>query len=259
MVDSNQPVMTKQAMPFDNLLAQCRDLVCERLAQALNGMLDKVDETLSALINESQDRDLRKLYLETKDKALAQRKPIAELFAAQYLKEFQVRSNRVKKTAQSFSEFDSSSLELDLVGEDDLNETLKVNDMATKLRRYCDEELVALDQRVGVLLGDANLEAEDNPFSPQAICDAFKHACRSIVSNVKVRMVFLKLFDDHVLDDIRPIYKAVNALLVQNSILPKIRFRGRTGQRRRQGIRCRRAGERGSGGASRSCCQQRSQ
>ncbi len=234
MVDSNQPVMTKQAMPFDNLLAQCRDLVCERLAQALEGMLDKVDETLSALINESQDRDVRKLYLETKDKALAQRKPIAELFAAQYLKEFQVRSNRVKKTAQSFSEYDSSTLELDLVGEDDLNETLKVNDMATKLRRYCDEELVALDQRVGVLLGDANLEAEDNPFSPQAICDAFKHTCRSIVSNVKVRMVFLKLFDDHVLDDIRPIYKAVNALLVQNSILPKIRFavaRGKEGSK----------------------------
>jgi hypothetical protein len=36
-------------------------------------------------------------------------------------------------------------------------------------------------------------------------------------------MVLLKLFDDHVLDDIRTVYKAVNALLVQNSILPKIR------------------------------------
>jgi hypothetical protein len=234
MIDSNLPITTKQAMPFDSLLAQSRDLVCERLAQALGGMLDKVDDTLSALINETQDRDVRTLYLEAKDKALAQRKTIAELFGAQYLKEFQVRSNRVKKTGQSFSEFDSSSLELDLVGEDDLNETLKVNDMATKLRQYCDEELVALDQRVGVLLGDANLEAEDNPFSPQAICDAFKHTCRSVVSNVKVRMVFLKLFDDHVLDDIRSIYKAVNALLVQNSILPKIRFsvsRGKEGSK----------------------------
>lgn len=234
MIDSDLPVTTKQAMPFDSLLAQSRDLVCERLTQALGGMLDKVDDTLSALINETQDRDVRTLYLETKDKALAQRKTIAEQFGAQYLREFQVRSNRVKKIGQSFSEFDSSSLELDLVGEDDLNETLKVNDMATKLRQYCDEELVALDQRVGVLLGDANLEAEDNPFSPQAICDAFKHTCRSVVSNVKVRMVFLKLFDDHVLDDIRSIYKAVNALLVQNSILPKIRFavsRGKEGSK----------------------------
>jgi hypothetical protein len=234
MIDSNLPVTTKQAMPFDSLLAQSRDLVCERLAQALDGMLDKMDGTLSALIFETQDRDLRALYLETRDKALAQRKTIAEQFRALYLREFQVRSNRVKKIGQSFSDFDSSSLELDLVGEDDLNETLKLNDMATKLRRYCDEELVALDQRVGVLLGDANLEAEDNPFSPQAICDAFKNTCRNVDSNVKVRMVLLKLFDDHVLDDIRSVYKAVNALLVQNSILPKIRFgvsRGKEGSK----------------------------
>src|SRR6266850_1186266 len=234
MIDSNQPVTTKQATSFDSLLVQCRDLVCERLAQALDGMLDKMDDTLSALIFETQDRDLRTTYLETRDKALEQRQTIAEQFRAHYLREFKVRSNRVKKIGQSFSDFDSSSLELNLVGEDDLNETLKLNDMATKLRQYCDEELAALDQRVGVLLGDANLEAEDNPFSPQAICDAFKHTCRNVDTNVKVRMVLLKLFDDHVLDDIRPVYKAVNALLVQNSILPKIRFgvsRGKEGSK----------------------------
>ncbi|MGQ0579181.1 MAG: DUF1631 family protein [Betaproteobacteria bacterium] len=225
MTDPNPPVTTKQTMPFESLLAQCRDLVCERLVQGLDGMLDKVDETLTNLILDSQDRDLRKLYAETKDKAVAQRQAIVEQFRAQYLREFQVRSNRVRKIGQSFSDVDSTAVELDLVGEDDLNETLKLNDMATKLRQYCDEELVALDQRVGVLLGDANLEVEDNPFSPQAILNAFKHTCRHVDSNVKVRMVLLMLFDDHVLDDIRSVYKAVNALLVQNSILPKIRFR----------------------------------
>src|SRR5882762_10772271 len=234
MTESNPPGTTKQAMPFDSLLVQGRDLVCERLAQALDGMFDKMDDTVSALVNETQDPDVRKLYLETKDKALTQRKTIEENFRSHYLREFQARSNRTKKTGQSFSELDSSSSELDLVGEDDLNETLKLNDMATKLRQYCDEELVALDQRVGVLLGDANLEAEDNPFSPQAICDAFKHTCRNVDTNIKVRMVLLKLFDDHVLDDVRPVYKAVNALLVQNSILPKIRFsvsRGKEGSK----------------------------
>ncbi len=230
MTDPNTPGTTKQAMPFDSLLAQSRNLVCELLGEALDGMLDKVDDTLSALMSETQDPEMRKLYSETRNKALAQRKTIAEQFRAQYLREFQARSNRVRKTGQSFSDLDSYSLELDLVGEDDLNETLKLNDMATKLRQYCDEELVALDQRVGVLLGDANLEAEDNPFSPKAICDAYKLTCRQVDSNVKVRMVLLTLFDDHVLDDIRSVYKAVNALLVQNSILPKIRFRVARGQ-----------------------------
>jgi hypothetical protein len=39
-------------------------------------------------------------------------------------------------------------------------------------------------------------------------------------------MVFHSLFDDHVLDDIRSIYKDLNALLVARSILPKIRYGG---------------------------------
>ena len=43
-------------------------------------------------------------------------------------------------------------------------------------------------------------------------------------------MVLLKLFDDYVIDDMRAIYKAVNAVLVENSILPKIRSAGRQGR-----------------------------
>ena len=96
--------------------------------------------------------------------------------------------------------------------------------MASKLRRICEDEINALDQRVGVLLGDAELESDASPLSPQAICDAYKKTCRTMIESLAVRGVFLKLFDDHVLDEIRSIYKALNDLLVQNSILPKIRY-----------------------------------
>ncbi|MEO8157748.1 MAG: DUF1631 family protein [Betaproteobacteria bacterium] len=215
------------ATPFDVLLAQCRDLVSDRLGQAMAGMLDKVDDALGTLISETRDAGTQKLYAQTRDKALAQREAIEKQFRARFLREFQQRSNRVKKIGDSFSEIDLSSLELELVGDDDLDETLKFNAMASRLRQYCDEELIALDQRVGVLLGDASLQAEDNPFTPQAICDAYKDTCRQIDSNVEVRMVMLRLFDDHVADEIRAVYKAVNALLVQNSILPKIRMAAR--------------------------------
>src|SRR5436190_18120870 len=96
--------------------------------------------------------------------------------------------------------------------------------MLSKLRKYCDEELAALDQRIGVLLGDANLQAANNPFSPESICDAYQQACHTLDTNMKVRTVLRKLFDDHVVDAVRAIYKDVNALLVKNSILPKIRY-----------------------------------
>jgi hypothetical protein len=224
MSDSDKSAGAQQATPFDSLLAQSRDLVCDRLSEALAAMLDKVDESLTARINETQDRDAQEVYRNTRDKTLAQRAAIEKQFHSRLLKEFQQRSNRAKKTGQSLSEIDLSSLELELVGDDDLNETLRFKELANKVGKYCDEELIALDQRVGVLLGDADLQPEDNPFSPQVIADAYKSTCRHVDSDVKVRGVLLKLFDDHVLDSVRSIYKDVNALLVKNGILPKIRY-----------------------------------
>ena len=171
---------------------------------------------------------MRDVYITAKDKALSQRKIIEDQFRHNYLAEFERRIQREVKRDE-FSQYDLSSLELGLVNDEDLEETLKVNDMSAKLRRYCEEELNALDQRIGVLIGDANLQADGNPFSPQAVCNAYKQTCRTLESNMKIRMIFHKLFDDYVLDDVRSIYKDINALLIQRSILPKIRFGIRRG------------------------------
>src|SRR5262249_22670701 len=159
----------------------------------------------------------------TRSIVVAQRKTLEQQFQTCYLGEFRRRSDQARKIGQAMGQTDGEPGQLELVCEEDLDETLRFNTMATKLRAYCDEELVALDQRVGVLLGDASLQANENPFSPLAICDAYKQACRQASTNVRARRVLLKLFDDHVLDDVRSMYKAVNTLLIQNSILPKIR------------------------------------
>ena len=224
MREFDRPIPSQQANQFERILKECQDLACTRLSQSVGGMLDKAEETLWGLANQTQDRETRNTYLQAKDKAIAERKVIEEQFRSNYLAEIRNRAQHDKKSEGDFSKYDLSSLELGLVNDDDLNETLQTNEMAAKLRRYCEEELVALDQRVGVLVGDATLQGEGNPFSPQAICNAYRLACKHLETDLKVRVIFLKLFDDHVLDDIRSIYKDLNGLLVQRSILPKIRY-----------------------------------
>ncbi|HSW84901.1 MAG TPA: DUF1631 family protein [Usitatibacter sp.] len=211
-----------QNTAFDTLLAQSRDLFGDKLGEALAHMFDSTDAHLSELATKTTDKDLSKRYLETRDAALANRETIEAQFKQRLMSEFDKRANKVKKVGTSLSDF--SLDELSLVGEDDLNETLKFNDMAAKLRRYCEDELSALDQRVGVLLGDATIESEDNPFGPQVILDAYKNAVQKAEQPIEIRMVFLKLFDDHVADTVRSSYKEVNDLLVENGILPKIRY-----------------------------------
>jgi hypothetical protein len=221
---SPQATSNQQATQFDRLLKECEDLAVVRLGASVARMLDKAADALWGLADQTTDREQRDLYLKAKDKALGERRTIEDQFRSNYLTECRTRARRERGEGNQFARADLSSLELGLVNDDDLEETLKVNDMAAKLRRFCEEELVALDQRVGVLVGDATLHGEANPFSPQAIVTAFKLACRHVEPELRIRVVLLKLFDDHVLDDVRSIYRDLNALLVQRSILPKIRY-----------------------------------
>jgi hypothetical protein len=210
-----------QARSFEGLLSESRDLVGERLRAAMAGMLAKADESLASLAAHTQNKEAREAYQQTRKALATGGQTLEAQFHQLYLAEFLKRTSQVTDDGQSFAEFDTS---LELVGEDDLEETLNFKQLATKLRRYCDEELGALDQRVGVLLGDANLAAEHNPFGPETICDAYQQACHALQADSRVRGVLRKLFDDHVIDEVRSIYKDVNELLVRNSILPKIRY-----------------------------------
>lgn len=217
MADSPQPLGQ-----FEKLLAESRDLVSGQLAAALGGMLDKADQALVALIGDARDREAQKAYQDTRKLLGSERKKLQAEFQKFYIKEFRARSKIDDDASKGSSEPYTS---LSLVGDEDLEETLKFRELSAKLRLFCDEELVALDQRIGVLLGDANLRADANPFSPEAICDAYQRACHEVAADPKVRAAMRKLFDDHVIDAVRAIYKAVNALLVKGGILPKIRYK----------------------------------
>jgi len=212
--------------PFDAILAQSRDQFCERLGEAMSGMLDKADEALSGYVEKTQDKDAQGYYQAARDVVSRNRADIESEFSRRYLEEFSKRVREVKNALGTAVDLEEAPLEmeLELVGEEDLDETLKFNDMAARLRRMCDQELGALDQRAAVILGDANLQADQNPFGALAILSAYKQVCKGVESDVKIRRALLKLFDDHFADKVRGAYKEVNDLLIENSILPKIKF-----------------------------------
>ena len=211
---------TASSSSFDSILDECLNLFADKLKEAVHGMLEKADESLVELTSGTQNRELQKDYQEARKVIGAGKNEFEKKFFESYLREFQKKSNKAKNE-QSFADIEIS---LSLVEDTDLEEAIKYKEVAAKMRKFCDEELAALDQRVGVLLGDASLEAEANPFGPEAIGEAFQQACKVLETTPKVREVLRKLFDDSVIDEMRSIYKAANALLVKHSILPKIRY-----------------------------------
>ena len=223
MREFDRAATSPEAVNFEQLLRECQDVASQRLSRSIVAMLDKIEQTPWTPTNSPNDREARDQFASAKQALMANRMLLQERFYAHFLGEFET-ATLGRRGGSNFAEKDLSSMELSLVDESDFEETLRMNEMSVKLRRYCDEEVVALDQRVGVLLGDATLQGKANPFSPQAICSAFRRTCADIERDIKIRLTLLKMFDDHVLDDIRSIYKDPNAVLVQHAILPKIRY-----------------------------------
>ena len=58
---------------------------------------------------------------------------LEQQFHQRFLAEFQSRSNKARQTSGAFADADLSSLELSLVADEDLAETLKFNELAAKL------------------------------------------------------------------------------------------------------------------------------
>ena len=209
------------ANQYETLLQECRDLFRDHLLEAVRRTFDSMDESLSKLADAAKDDESRSRYLAARDMALRHREVIESQFRRRLMSEFQSRVDKSRQGARMQS-FDMEDLQL--VGEEEMNETLSFNDMAAKVRSHCDEEMNALDQRAAVLLGKTAVGPEENPFGAKVVADAFKHACQQVDCPLDVRLVFMKSFEKLALDGIRGTCREVNDLLVANAILPKIRY-----------------------------------
>jgi hypothetical protein len=114
-------------------------------------------------------------------------------------------------------------LELKLLDDDALEESIAVQEMTNKLKAACEPELYALGRRMGYLMERPELDDDANPMSPDTICRALKDACDAIESGYKVRVTLLKMLERYVASDLQRIYGEINTHLVQQQILPEIR------------------------------------
>ena len=111
---------------------------------------------------------------------------------------------------------------LSLVDPDELEESVAVKNVAAKIRNLCREDLFALDRRVALLLSNPTVEGEDNPLSPEAICDSARAAVGMIDSDLEIRLVVLKLFDRHLTRMAERFYPELNAWLARQGVLPDV-------------------------------------
>lgn len=204
------------------LISDCRDFTLRRLRESLHGMLAKIEEDLLARAEAELDRDQRNLYMFACGKARENWAGIEQAFIDNLSRYFdaRVRGEPVQQAAFSAPK---SLDELSLVGEDELTQDLAVNQITRKLREHCDEDLYAVEQRLGSLLGKQEPTDADNPVGTEAIANALRAASEEVDPGVQMRMVLLQSLEQHISSELTRLYQELNARLMRQNVLPGLR------------------------------------
>ena len=205
------------------VLKHCRELASSSLISALPVVMDKLDDALFDLANRSSNNQDQSVYFETMRQVRVKRAGIETEFRQCFKESVRATIERLAGSKRRDPLADTSTADLGLVDEDDFEETLAVTNMVQKIRGNCSEALYALERRIAELLAVDELHPDDNPFGPEAMCNAFKDACSQIDTDVEVRLIILKLFDRHVGTEVEGLYCRINDYLVEQGVLPEIR------------------------------------
>ncbi len=216
-----RPRAKLSAQESASVLGGCRDLALKGISSALSVMLDRIEEDLFSLAENSRDREAQNLYLDARAQTREKRAAIESAFRRHFINVFDGKAKGV--APKSRAEPEGGMLELKLLDDDALEESIAVQEMTNKLKAACEPELYALGRRMGYLMEKPELEDDANPMSPDTICRALKDACDAIESGYKVRVTLLKMLERYVASDLQRIYGDINTHLVQQQILPEIR------------------------------------
>jgi hypothetical protein len=220
VIDLNQYERSRRAQASAETLGMlhgCRDLLIEGATRVLTRQTEAMENTLLAMADRSPLLETRNTYFGALGILNKQANELLSRCKDAYCQAFDGFSLARDKPA---------SLELDelsLVGDQDFEIALAVDKATSRLRYNSAEELVALDARIGHLMGRSGLSENDNPLGPRALCEALLDGIARMQVEQNVRIVLLNQFDLALTTELAQIYHSINSYLADRGILPDLK------------------------------------
>ena len=113
---------------------------------------------------------------------------------------------------------------LSLVDESVMDEGAVLHEIATRQESRTNLVLHLLGQRFGVLAGAPAFDSERIPLGPQALCRALRQASDGLQLEHEARLLFYRIFDRRVMAQYQSLSEKLDALLVEEGILPSLSY-----------------------------------
>ena len=110
--------------------------------------------------------------------------------------------------------------ELTLVELDDLEDNIAIENMISRARPHFEDDLFAVTERLKLVLRRKEIDEDKNPLDPKAICECFHKAADLLETDIQVKLIFYKLFEKFVMNNLGHFYKELNELFIKKGVLP---------------------------------------
>lgn len=211
-----------------NTLSDCRDTAVSRFSTCLSKVLETAPQLLSEMAEDQPIGDARNDFLVTARQISQKPQSLEQAFRAQFLSSYNAKAKRSQEAKPPSKPLDSLSLELSLVEDEDLEQGIAYSDLAAKLKERSAVELRQLTPRLGLLVGQTDMDDDSNPIGPNVISEALKGACDEITAGWKCRLALLKLCEEAFAIEVPAVYKDINAHLTAKQIVADTRPRYKT-------------------------------
>lgn len=202
------------------LMDECQRLASLRLPEILQEVLTQADDVLFKFAKGADNSPRQSLFFDAMRELRLKRGQVEAAFLKNLRSGLRDAMEPPRPGVRSLSA--ASDGELSLLGMDELEEDLAINNFVANAKNRCAGELLAIEHRLAVLLKQPKLSDETNPLSPLAIGRALRDACEMLDANIEARITLYKLFDRIAAPPILRFYNELNQLLANSGVLPQL-------------------------------------
>ena len=205
------------------LLSAVRGIANKRLQQWVGNAFEQVDDALFDLAEKGENNAAQIHYFDGMREVRKRRPGIERNFLNAIARKLSDLSHPTSSQTASAGAPLPGTIELTLVAESDLEESLAITSMISKNSARLARDLYAVNQRLSVICGGHKIDDASNPVAPAILAQAFREALQELSADMRVKLIIYKLFDRYVLSLLEELYHEINTELVRAGVLPQLR------------------------------------
>ena len=205
------------------LLSAVRGIANRRLQQWIGNMFEHVDDALFDLAEKAENNAAQMHYFDGMREVRKRRPAVERNFLSAISRDLGELTHPSQQPHPVSAPLTPGTVELSLVADNDLEESLAITSMIGKNEQRLARDLFAVNQRLSVICGGYKIDDASNPMAPAILSQAFRQALNELSADMRVKLIIYKLFDRYVLSSLEELYLEINVELVRAGVLPQLR------------------------------------